>query len=252
MKKSKFTLIELLVVIAIIAILAAILLPALNSARKRGQTASCINNLKQCGTAMLMYSNDNEDFVIIQENPKGSVPWGHQLMKDGYIGSGANFADRANSAGVEVLRCPGFPEDNGIRADVGASQGFIYGMTTGVPLVDNTYSDKRGLVQFKIHLAKSPSINPMLADSLSINYAAQAGNPYHQWHRILLKQDAYDGTKVRYRVHARHSDVANMIVFDGSFRGFSTGELASEDALVKSHTGSKNTYYDSNNKLYNY
>ena len=109
-KHKCFTLIELLVVIAIIAILAALLLPALQNARARGKAISCLNNLKQLYPGIVAYGDANDGVIMSARahSKNGGPGWWQEVFTDKkYI----PYKIIGGEYYPDVLKCPGDPND---------------------------------------------------------------------------------------------------------------------------------------------
>jgi prepilin-type N-terminal cleavage/methylation domain-containing protein/prepilin-type processing-associated H-X9-DG protein len=210
LRKCRFTLIELLVVIAIIAILASMLLPALNQAREKARSISCLSNLKQLGTVIVMYAGDNGDNIAPYKS-RGPVRfywYGTTATNGYYMPYLPNLKQKAGEPDIAIgfvgikwskmvrspLSCPSVSTAEG-AADASNNYLYTYGYNAifYFGAVPNDHGGERKLTKFK------RASSTMLISDIKTN----------------IPQSSYKTWPVNYSVFYGHGDRANFIFGDG-------------------------------------
>jgi len=210
-----FTLIELLVVIAIIAILAAMLLPALARAKDAGKRAQCLSNLHQMGVSLIMYADDNNELAA-----RADAPHWYQVLTPNLGANNTNFAN------IKVYTCPSYPDPDPVYPGQTQLICFVVNGWTFSSPTDQTGTQLEGLA--KMSTIQRPVDTIYLADHEdgTIYGPITASNPtqyqdyYDVWSPTHLPYQAggivnpKTGSNPRRVAMSRHGNGCDLLFFD--------------------------------------
>ncbi len=214
-RRQAFTLIELLVVIAIIAILASMLLPALNKARDKAKAIACVSNLKQLGVSINMYLDDHKGILMPNAGTGGAKPWFVYLKENNYITQ------------RKITWCPAMVHE----VDNPDSSVIAYGSRTrGIAPGDADHIDRI----FGSYDAK-PVNKIILSDSVQSPTALKPS-------AYLYTTSVPNFTGIN-AVYALHNKRANCLMGDGRVEPFTITQLLNDPIAFNSRPDGQRRYY---------